>query len=190
MQSYATVPVLIDKSSNKNSAEVLSFVLGILVLSALAQIAIPLPWTPVPITGQTLGVSLIALNWGRKRAFFTMLGYLALGAIGLPIFALGKSGLSIGPTFGYLVGMLISALVVGYFADRENQMSFKKTFFTAFLGSFTVYFFGLIGLSFFVPKENLLIAGFIPFIPGDIVKNTISSYISWKSKSLINSNSI
>ena len=130
--SQALIPQTLIKFENKVIAEIIAFAAGVSLISLLAQVAITLPWTPVPITGQTLGVALVALSWGRQRAISIMLGYLSFGALGLPIFALGKSGLSIGPTLGYLVGMLISSYVVGALSDRGYTTSFKKSLMAAF----------------------------------------------------------
>ena len=136
--------------------EVLCVGLGVLVLSALAQVVIPLPWTPVPITGQTLGVTLVALLWGRRLAFATLGTYLLLGGLGLPIFAAGKSGLLVGPTLGYLLGMWLASWVVGGFADRGYATSFWKCFGISLLGSICTFSCGLFVLSFFVPSSALL----------------------------------
>src|SRR4051812_12271756 len=105
--SEALIPIRLSQSQNKVLSELAALFGGVLLLSLLAQVAIPLPWTPVPITGQTFGVALVALSWGRKRALSAFLAYLAVGAFGLPVFAAGKSGLMMGPTFGYLVGMMV-----------------------------------------------------------------------------------
>lgn len=181
--SQALIPQTLIKFENKVVAEIIAFVAGVSLISLLAQVAITLPWTPVPITGQTLGVALVALSWGRQRAISIMLGYLSFGALGLPIFALGKSGLSIGPTLGYLVGMLLSSYMVGALSDNGYTTSFKKSLIAAFSGSVIIFSCGLIGLSFFVPGQLLIASGLLPFIPGDIIKNIIAASVSWKMRS-------
>src|SRR5690242_2967503 len=110
--SQAIVPVLIDRTKTRWLSEALAVFGGVALLSALAQVVIHLPWTPVPITGQTFGIALLALSWGRKRAVAAMVSYLAIGALGVPVFALGQTGLSFGPTMGYLVGMLFATFAV------------------------------------------------------------------------------
>lgn len=178
--SKAFIPQLISKTEDQRLADLISVVTGVILLSLLAQISIPLPWTPVPITGQTFGVTLVALSWGKNRSVAVLLSYLALGGLGLPLFAAGKSGLLIGPTLGYLVGMVISSLWVGFLADRGFTRSFYRSLITAFSGSLLVFTFGVIGLSFFIPKALLLSMGVLPFIPGDIIKNTLAAYLSTK----------
>lgn len=182
--SEAFIPQLINKSQNKVLTEVALWFSGIFLLSALAQIVIPLPWTPVPITGQTFGVALVGLSWGRKRAFTILLSYLTLGALGLPIFAMGSSGLILGPSSGYLLGMAVASLVVGTLADCGFTKTFPKSLLAAFTGSLVIFAFGLGVLSFFVPKESLLAAGLLPFIPGDIIKNFLAAKISQSLRSL------
>lgn len=173
--SQAFVPQFIGKSSDKKWTEIASLLAGLLALTALAQVSIKLPWTPVPITGQTLGVSLISLTWGRKRAFAILSSYLAFGGLGLPIFANGASGFNFGPTSGYLFGMIVACFVMGGLADRGMTKSFPKALGATYLGSALVFTFGLWGLSFFVPKDQLLITGLLPFLPGDLLKNLLSA---------------
>ena len=154
-------------------------VLGVMALSALAQIKFYLPLSPVPVTGQTFGIALLALSFGRKLAFTTTLSYLFLGAIGLPIFAGLQAGI-MGPSMGYLVGMLVASVVVGELSDRGAKKSFAKALMATYAGSFCVFTFGLIGLSFYVPSSELLLLGLFPFLAGDLVKNLTAASIATK----------
>lgn len=178
MKSQALIPIYIEKSNNKLTANIVAVGLGVVLMSLLAQITIHLPWTPVPITGQTFGVALTALAWGRKRALTIMGTYLLIGAAGLPVFAMGGSGLTFGPTMGYLIGMVGAAAVVGTLADRGWTKTFGKALGAAFIGSFIIFSCGLAVLSFFVPKETLLVAGFYPFILGDLIKNSLAATLA------------
>jgi biotin transport system substrate-specific component len=180
MSQQAIVPQLVEQSEYKSVANALALFLGVLLLSLLAQVSIPLPWTPVPITGQTFGVTLIALAWGRKRAFAIVASYLLIGAAGLPVFALGKSGFVFGPTSGYLLGMLVSSFVVGWMADRGATNSFAKALGAGFLGSFIVLLCGVCVLSYFIQNKELLLLGVVPFIPGDIIKTVSAAFLSTK----------
>jgi biotin transport system substrate-specific component len=147
-------------------------------LSLLAQISIQLPWTPVPITGQTFGVALIALSMGRKRAVAVVLAYLTIGSLGAPVFALGKSGLNIGPTSGYLIGMVFSSYWMGFLADKGWTKTYLKSWFAATSGSLITFGFGLLVLSYYIPSKGLLAAGLLPFIPGDAIKTVFASAMS------------
>ena len=155
---------------------------GVVLLSALAQVSLHLPFTPVPITGQTFGVALIALLWGSRRGVATLASYLGLGALGAPIFASGMSGIVVGPTLGYLVGMLISSFVVGALADRGWAKTFVRAWSACAIGSLIVYTSGVLGLALFVPGHpgfyGLLILGVLPFIPGDLIKTTLAASIA------------
>lgn len=155
---------------------------GVLCLSLLAQIAIPLPWTPVPITGQTFGVVLIALMFGKKRAMTIILSYLSLGVLGFPIFAMGKSGFSIGPTTGYLIGMVVATYWMGTLSDRGWAKTWWRSYLTAFSGSLIIFSCGVAGLSLFIPSNELLSAGVLPFLPGDFFKTLLSSFIAFKAQ--------
>ncbi|RYZ65290.1 MAG: biotin transporter BioY [Proteobacteria bacterium] len=177
MQSQALIPSLLDSRPASRLTEATLVLVGSLALALLAQITIPLYFTPVPITGQTFGVAVMALLWGRKRALAVFALYIAEGAAGLPVFAQGASGLFMGPTLGYLVGMAASCFVVGSLSDRGYAKRFSTALTACAAGSVCVFTFGLIGLSFFMPKELLVEAGFLPFIPGDIIKSLLAAAV-------------
>lgn len=174
--SRAFIPTIITVFPNKVLTTAASIILGVGMLSLLAQLKIVLPWTPVPITGQTFGVALLALLWGSRLSFATFASYLGLGFLGAPIFAGGLSGVLIGPTFGYLVGMLIASWVVGKLSDRGWGKDFKTALFACYLGSAIIFSCGVSGLAFFIPVNKLFVAGVLPFLLGDLVKNTIAAF--------------
>lgn len=178
----ALVPQFISDRGNKIQENILSVVLGVLCISVLAQIAVPLPWTPVPVTGQSFGVALTALLWGRKRAMATVLSYMSLGALGLPIFALGKSGFSLGPTVGYLIGMVLATYWMGTLSDRGWTKTWGRAYLTAFSGSLIIFSCGVVGLSFFVPVQDLFVAGVLPFLPGDLIKTLLASSLAFQAQ--------
>lgn len=187
VRSQALASEWINTSSNQALANVLAILGGCLGLSLLAQVSITLPWTPIPITGQTFGVALMALSLGRNRAISSFVVYTFVGWMGIPVFALGRSGLTIGPTLGYLVGMFLACALVGSLADRGYAKKFTTAWLSCFAGSLVVFACGVIGLSFFLPSDKLLMAGVIPFLPGDIIKNILAATIvsgvaTYKSK--------
>lgn len=184
MKSLAVIPIFLNSKKSiareRALSELLFFASGIFLLACLAQITIPVPWSPVPITGQTFGVALIALCWGSKRAGTIVFTYLSIGALGLPVFAQSLSGFAWGPTLGYLVGMQIGSICMGYLADRGFTNTFFKALFASYCGSLIVFICGLTVLSFFVPTKNLLMMGLYPFLLGDLIKNSMAAYIAWK----------
>ena len=168
--SQALIPQLISRHQNQTLGNILSVFAGLALMTALAQISIPLPWTPVPITGQTFGVTFLSLIWGRNRGLAVMLSYLALGIAGALLFALGQAGFSWGPTSGYLIGMVIASAWLGTLADLGWTKTFWRSYVAAASGSLIVFSCGLYGLSFFLPQQTLLSAGLYPYIPGDFIK--------------------
>jgi len=151
----------------------LGLVLALSLFNAvLAQVAIPLPFSPVPITGQTFAVLLTGALLGSRLGFAAILAYLAEGSAGLPFFAGGGSGFAkvSGPTGGYLVGFLAAALVVGWLAERGWDRDVPHAVAAMLAGEVAIYVFGLGWLSRFVAGGQLLALGLTPFIPGDAIK--------------------
>lgn len=181
--SKALVPNLIIKFPEQTKGKVISFLLGLAMLSALAQLKMALPWTPVPITGQTFGVALLALLWGSRLSFSIFAAYLGIGFLGAPVFAGGASGFLIGPTMGYLAGMFIASWVVGKLSDKGWTENYWKALVACYIGSTIIFSCGIIGLSFFIPADKLLIAGVLPFLPGDLFKNLLAAGITTRKLS-------
>jgi len=148
-----------------------------LVTALAAQVVIPVPWSPVPITGQTFAVLLSGAVLGARRAAVAQALYLAEGALGLPVFAAGGAGAATfaGPTAGYLVAFPLAAALTGTLAERGWDRRFLGTFAAMVLGSTIILLLGLAVLASFLPAGRLLAAGLYPFIPGDIVKATLAA---------------
>ena len=151
-------------------------VVGFIAFNALlAQVRFVLPFTPVPITGQTFAVRLTGGLLGARLGLITMLGYLAAGALGLPVFAPGGAdGLArfLGPTAGYLAGFAVSAWLMGRLAEAGWDRRFWRGVAAMGLASLPIYALGLIGLWLWrpVPLGTLLGQGLLPFLPGDLLK--------------------
>lgn len=165
--------------------DVICIVGGALFVALAAQVAIPLPFSPVPITGQTLAVLLTGVLLGSRRAGLSMLTYLVEGGVGLPVFAGGKAGVFhlLGPTGGYLVGFVVAASLVGWLAERGWDRRFISAFAAMLLGNVVIYAVGLPWLAYFVGIEKVLLAGLLPFIPGDLVKLLLATTMlpwGWK----------
>jgi biotin transport system substrate-specific component len=153
-------------------------IVGASIVTALAaQMAFPVPWSPVPITGQTWAVLLTGAVLGARRAFLAQALYLLEGAAGLPVFAGASAGFAVlmGPTAGYLIAFPFAAGVTGMLAERGWDRRFITMVAAMLLGSVVIFAFGLANLSRFLPGEQLLAAGLLPFIPGDIVKSWLAA---------------
>lgn len=152
---------------------------GSLIVAALAQVRIPLPFTPVPLTGQTLGVLLVAAVLGRARGAASLGLYLIEGLLGLPVFAGEPLGLArlLGPTGGYLVGFVAAAALVGALAERGMDRDWKRVSLMYLSGMAVIYLFGVAWLALFTGPQGALTAGLLPFLPGDVVKAAIAALI-------------
>jgi len=149
-------------------------------LTAVAgRIAVNLPFSPVPITGQTLIVLLAGAALGSWRGAASQLAYLVEGVVGLPVFAGGTAGLVVllGPTGGYLIGFVATAGIVGWLVERGASRNGFASVATMLLGSAVVYLFGATWLSLFVPGGLAVVfaQGVLPFLPGDVVKSLIAA---------------
>ena len=121
---------------------------GVLGLAALAQIAIPVPGSPVPVTGQTLGVLILGTAYGSTLGFTTFALYILAGIAGAPVFADGGQGLDriVGATGGYLIGMLVATFVLGQLARFRLDQKFLTALPSMLIGTITTFSFGLIWL--------------------------------------------
>lgn len=137
-----------------------------LFTALMARIAIPLPFTPVPITGQTFAVLLCGALLGARLGTASMLAYLAEGIVGLPVFAAAPGAAS----YGYLGGVVAAAFVVGWLADRGWTKDLPRTVVAMIAGEIAIYIFGLAWLARFVPATQVLAAGLFPFLIGDAIK--------------------
>ncbi|WP_315521216.1 biotin transporter BioY [Leptotrichia wadei] len=158
-----------EKETFKNILLVLG---GVAFLSIMSQVLIPLPYTPVPISLGTFGVTLMALLYGRKLGTATILSYVAAGSLGAPIFAGGKAGSLFSPTGGYILGYIIAVVILGYLADKGVTKSYVKTILSLLLSSAIILTLGALVLSLFVPGKNAFMIGVLPFLPGDALKST------------------
>jgi len=169
----------------------LALAVGMACLTGLlAQIRIMLPWSPVPLTGQTFAVLLAGVLLGRWWGGISLAIYAGLGAAGLPWFSGWSSGLGYlaGPTGGYIIGFILAALFLGYFTDTfVRSRSFFSMLGLMLLANFVlIYGPGLLQLGLwlnFVKGEpvtfaTLLGMGAVPFIAGDVTKAVIAAAIA------------
>lgn len=170
--STAHGQVLADLLPGERSRDIL-LVFGFAALVGVAaQIAVPLPFTPVPITGQTFAVLLGAAALGATRGASGMALYLALGVAGVPWFAPGN-----GASFGYIIGFVLAAAVVGLLAERGADRSFLRIAAAMALGNVLIY---AVGVPYLMAAADLdlrtgFTAGVWPFLPGDALKLALAA---------------
>ncbi|MEM2083793.1 MAG: biotin transporter BioY [Nitrososphaerota archaeon] len=168
-------------------------VLNIALFSTLtaigAYIRIPLPFSPIPITLQTMFTYMAGALLGSKYGALSQLIYILLGISGLPIFAGGGVGFSIlfGPTGGYLNGFVIGAFIIGKLIEIRKRFSFLWLVCCMIIGTIPIYTLGFIQLMIWMKINmiNALIIGVLPFIFGDSLKILIAAYITYRIKRML-----
>ena len=150
------------------------------LLGLSAQVAVPLPFTPVPVTGQTFAVLLGAAALGAGRATLGSSLYLVLGVAGVPWFT--ATG---GASFGYIVGFVAAAAIVGRLARLGNDRTVGRTVALMAVGNLVIYAFGVTGLALFlgVGLVEAALLGAVPFLIGDALKLALAAALlpaTWK----------
>ena len=157
----------------------LSF-LGAAVTGLMAQVRLPLPGTPVPLTGQVLAVLLCGALLGSGYGLLSQVIYVVLGVAGVPWLAGGAAGLSVfaGPTGGYLLGFVVAALFLGALTERSGRAKTLPGQLALMLAAVAIiWFFGVIHLLmvFHVGLTTAFIWGVAPFVAADVVKAALAS---------------
>lgn len=144
-----------------------------------AQVAIVLPFTPVPITGQTFGVLLGGMALGWRRAALGMVLYTVVGLAGFPWFAQAHGGVAqLGaPSFGYILGFIAAAIVVGRLAEARFDRNPALTLAAMVLGNCVIYLFGVgwLAVTLRVGLREALALGLFPFLIGDAIKALLAA---------------
>jgi len=166
-------------SSLSLSQKIATAVFAAALTGLLAQVRISLPFTPVPMTLQVLGVIGSGLLMGGVWGAISMAIYAIIGALGMPWFTGMSGGVShiLGPTGGYIIGFIVAAYLSGWMAERlENAIG---SFAASIVGIITIYIFGVIGLMFHgMSLTHAIAAGVIPFILVDTIKGIIAGGFS------------
>ena len=171
------------------AAEAALVIAGSLFIAAMAQAVIRLPFTPVPITGQTLAVLLVGTSFGWLRGGLALGLYLGEIAVGLPFAAEGEAGverlLLSTPSGGYLWGFLVAAILMGWLANRGWDRSVRSSLGVMLLGTVVIYLVALPWLHLsptfeaFLGRpptlEATLRAGLYPFVVGDVLKMLLAA---------------
>lgn len=152
-------------------------VLGSLFLALISQVEVPM--IPVPMTLQTLGITLIGLTFGSRLAALTVMAYLAQGAAGLPVLSGGAAGAHhfVGPTAGFLWGFIAMAFLTGWLVERGLDRGMVKLFVAALIPALLLYLPGVGWLmtGFGMEAGAAISAGALPFVLGDVVKCALAA---------------
>ena len=156
--------------------DILLVLAGSALIALSAQVAV-LPFSPVPVTGQTFAVLLVGAALGRTRGSAAVLAYLAEGAVGLPVFAGGLAGPAVllGPTGGYLFGFLPAAWICGALAERGWDRHLLGTLAAMTAGDLAIFAVGVPWLARFVGVENAFAFGVAPFLAGNLAKIVLAA---------------
>ena len=171
-----TPVVLADLLPSTRARSAFLVVAGAALVGGAAQVALPLPGTPVPFTLQTLAVLLVGAGLGWQRAGASMALYAAAGAAGVPWFAGGHSGLVFASS-GYILGFIVAAMMVGWCAERRGDRTVARSAGTMLLGTAVIY---VCGVAVLMPVAGMtlpaaLAAGVLPFVLGDVVKVAVAA---------------
>lgn len=155
-------------------ADVVLVVLGAGLVAAAAQISVKLPFTPVPITGQTFAVVLVGASLGAVRGTASLGLYVLAGIAGAPIYADHEHGWAqiTGATGGYLLGFVLAAAVTGWLAEQRWDRRFSSSVAAMLTGNVIIYLVGLPWLAVVLDTnlEKTFEYGLYPFVPGDMFK--------------------
>ncbi|MFD5321573.1 biotin transporter BioY [Streptomyces sp. NPDC127098] len=148
---------------------------GAALTGVAAQLAVPVPGSPVPVTGQTFAALLVGASLGPARALTSMLLYLLAGMAGMPWFAEGASGAAM-PSFGYVIGMTLAAATVGALARRGGDRTVLRTVGTMAVGTVIIYAVGVpyLAVATGMSAAEAVDAGLVPFLIGDALKAALA----------------
>lgn len=188
MSTQAVTGVLVDSWATKSRIRNVVLVLGLTGFTALAaQVAIPLPFTPVPLTLQTFAVLAGAAALGAERAVLAQVLYIALAVAGAPVLAGGASGreVVVGATGGYLIGFVLASYVVGRISSKGASTKSATTALAFVLGSLVIYTLGAPWLAYTTGNTITwaIINGVVPFLVGDLIKAVAAGAVlpmAWK----------
>ena len=151
-------------------------VAGAVAITLATQVRIDLPFTPVPITGQTFVVILWGLLFGSRQGALAAGTYLAAGALGAPVFAGFTSLVALwGPTAGYLLGFVPAAALAGWLQERGWTRNVGTTMLASLIASIPIFILGTPVLAAFVGWKSVLVMGVVPFLVGDVIKSALAA---------------
>lgn len=188
MSTQAVTGVIVDSWATQSRVRNAILVMGLTGFTALAaQVAIPLPFTPVPLTLQTFAVLAGAAALGAERAVIAQVLYITLAVAGVPVLAGGASGheVVVGATGGYLIGFVLASYVVGRISSNGASTKSGKTALAFLAGSVLIYALGAPWLAFTTGNTITwaVVNGVVPFLVGDLIKAVAAGAVlplAWK----------
>lgn len=182
--------VLADYAARTALAQIVLVFCGAAFVGIAAQIAIPLPFTPVPLTLQTFAVLLAGAALGSLRGVASMGLYALMGVVGVPWFAEGSSGFS-SASFGYILGFILAAFIVGRLAEGGGSTTPSRSAALMVIGNLAIYAVGVTWLKFAIDSSwaTALSLGVVPFLIGDAIKIALAAGLlplSWKGLEKLN----
>jgi len=157
--------------------------LFVVILFTQFQIELNLLEVNIPVTGQSLAVLLVAYVLGLKEGTISILLYLIIGLLGVPIFADGGNGISAftGNSGGYLIGFLFGGALCGFLSERLKN-TFMNSLWAALFGTLVILLFGVTRLAFNLGISDALLYGFNPFVLGGLIKILLGGLLGWLIK--------
>ena len=188
MSTQAVTGVIVESWATQSRVRNAILVMGLTGFTALAaQVSIPLPFTPVPLTLQTFAVLAGAAALGAERAVIAQVLYIALAVAGVPVLAGGASGheVALGATGGYLIGFVLASYVVGWISSNGASTKSGKTALAFLAGSVLIYALGAPWLAFTTGNTITwaVVNGVVPFLVGDLIKAVAAGAVlplAWK----------
>ena len=180
-----TIPAVLDQ--RRAITQVLLVIAGSAIIAIAAQIAIPIPFSPVPLTLQPLAVLLVGIALGATRGSAAATLYLLEGAAGLPVFAQGHGGALwlIGPTAGYLLSYPFAAFVAGWFSQRGWGSTIARALAGMLVALAIIYAGGWAWLAVLAGPRAALAMGIVPFVIADMIKVAIGAALLPSAEKLI-----
>ncbi|OGO54525.1 MAG: hypothetical protein A2V84_00515 [Chloroflexi bacterium RBG_16_70_13] len=173
------VPIRLSEGIGVRARHVALILAGTILIALAAQLRFYLPNNPIPVTGQTFAVLLAGGALGFRRGVASSTLYLALGLVGLPVFAGGRSGVDvfIGLSGGYLIGFIVASGIVGRLAELGWDRNLLGSIAAMVIGNLSIY---LIAVPWWMAVastslDRAIADGFVPFLPGDLLKVVLAA---------------
>jgi len=154
---------------------------GSLIIALLARLSIPVPFSPVPITGQVFGILFLGAVLGSRIGTLSVIMYISEGLIGLPVFAGGSLGFLylLGPTGGYLIGFIPAVYLVGYLSEIGFTNKIYTTLIIMIFGTLVIFIFGISWLAISAGFETALSIGLYPYLSWAAIKIILATVVAY-----------